>query len=1087
MCVNRFQSTLSSSTLLSSSHLGDSPFYPGKTTYGGAAAVRSSRTRPGTPYQVTYQHWPANVPTSKTASLPQLWSPEMDRTNSGPQPSQAGLKKPSFNLSVFGTSSNVSIIHKRVAVNSLLGLSGPLWASLMDSALPPVQKLVVPSVASFSSNRAVSFRPTLTPGGPGRALDRPPREKTVSSGDHRPTLGDSIGPTRQSPQLPEASPGPSQSTTGFGGPAYPLSSTPAISLSSGGGKIKRERSSMRPSKRAEEDERDLGRLRGVVVIVLWAAGIKARPGPPGVRVGRKDTARLEEKEATEGTTSFCTGGRAESIWGSEKDPPKASTPPSAPFTFSSPIVKATAHSPPSYSPSTGFTFSAPVAKLGPSLSNGKLSAPTAAPGFSSAAPLTAPGPDSAPPALLPPPSLPSPAGGFGGLLKPSSDWSCDVCLVSNKQSDAKCPEGSWDCDTCLVRNKMEAVKCVACETAKPGTGLKPSLTFPSAFSAVKTVSAPTAPVSTGFAGFGDKFKKPEGAWESAAEVSSSAPAFGLGDKFKKPEGAWDCDVCLVQNKAADLQCPSVLPLAPPGPQDRPRLAPLLREDLSLAHRTVLLLDLEASSSAPPIRSGFKFGVPSGNASSEPTSKDTTSSSGFKFGGSSEGFKFGTSSDDKKSEQPTDNSGFKFGASGGIVFGTGSSTSTETNSSKGGFTFGLSKPEEKPSESVSSSSSSVRFNSPSPSQEKTENALSSNEGVSSNPKPNPKGSVFSRLGEPIPSPGTLKEPATPVFSFGKPEKKEEKKEAGAVGAPPPAPSGFLFGGSGKEADAPPPPAFAFGKPAEKSEAPPAAFSFGQSAAGGRPFPSWPITRPPPPRPPPPPPRRPACVGQRTAAALQRPPVGPPPPRPPPAQAPPSSFVFGQPSSSSSSDAPAKTFVFGQTQDSQPSAPPTAAPPFIFGAPPAGAPPASTTTAAPSFAFGATAPPAASSAAPSAAPSPFVFSPAPSGGFQTPSFGSTFGSPFTATASPSPAFGAKPNAAAPVFAQQTNSTPVFGAASSTPGGGFQFGGAGGFGASSPAPSGVFTFGAGSAKSFAASPAGPPQAIAGRKIKTAVRRRK
>lgn len=30
--------------------------------------------------------------------------------------------------------------------------------------------------------------------------------------------------------------------------------------------------------------------------------------------------------------------------------------------------------------------------------------------------------------------------------------------------------------------------------------------------------------------------------------------FGLGDAFKKPEGAWDCDVCLVQNKAADVQC-----------------------------------------------------------------------------------------------------------------------------------------------------------------------------------------------------------------------------------------------------------------------------------------------------------------------------------------------------------------------------------------------------------------------------------------------------------------------------------------------------------------------------------------------------
>lgn len=29
---------------------------------------------------------------------------------------------------------------------------------------------------------------------------------------------------------------------------------------------------------------------------------------------------------------------------------------------------------------------------------------------------------------------------------------------------------------------------------------------------------------------------------------------GLAEKFKKPEGAWECDVCLVQNKASDVQC-----------------------------------------------------------------------------------------------------------------------------------------------------------------------------------------------------------------------------------------------------------------------------------------------------------------------------------------------------------------------------------------------------------------------------------------------------------------------------------------------------------------------------------------------------
>ncbi|KAE8282010.1 Nuclear pore complex protein Nup153 [Larimichthys crocea] len=61
-----------------------------------------------------------DVPTSKTASLPQLWSPETDRTNSGPQPAQSSLKRPAFNLSVFGTSSN-STFNNTVLNSSQLG------------------------------------------------------------------------------------------------------------------------------------------------------------------------------------------------------------------------------------------------------------------------------------------------------------------------------------------------------------------------------------------------------------------------------------------------------------------------------------------------------------------------------------------------------------------------------------------------------------------------------------------------------------------------------------------------------------------------------------------------------------------------------------------------------------------------------------------------------------------------------------------------------------------------------------------------------------------------------------------------------
>ncbi|KAG7268438.1 hypothetical protein CRUP_036998, partial [Coryphaenoides rupestris] len=61
-----------------------------------------------------------DVPASKTVSVPRLWSPETDRTHSGGHASQFSLKKPAFNLSVFGTSSN-SMLNSSVLNSSQLG------------------------------------------------------------------------------------------------------------------------------------------------------------------------------------------------------------------------------------------------------------------------------------------------------------------------------------------------------------------------------------------------------------------------------------------------------------------------------------------------------------------------------------------------------------------------------------------------------------------------------------------------------------------------------------------------------------------------------------------------------------------------------------------------------------------------------------------------------------------------------------------------------------------------------------------------------------------------------------------------------
>ncbi|XP_024150160.1 nuclear pore complex protein Nup153 [Oryzias melastigma] len=1258
-------STLNS-TVLNSSQLGDSPFYPGKTTYGGAAAVRSSRSRPGTPYQAPVRRQikakPAGAqPCGVTSATARRILQSLERMSS-PLADARRIPAASSNLSPSMDVMNMDMSNDQAK------------RKRMDLALPPVKKLVVPATASVSGNRSVSFKPTLTPGG-FRTLSRSTREKT---------------PTRQSPQLPEENPGPSQSTRSLGGPVYPLSSTPAPpSVSSGGGKMKRERTTARPSKRTEDDEVTEEPKLPAISLPIAASSLPtfsfSTPLPPP-------------------TTSTSVTSSPEIIavtpakeMATNKDPPKALTPPCVPFTFSSPIVKATAASPPSYSSSPGFTFSAPVAKLGPSMSNGNLSAPIAAavkpvtsnkmedfdgpfkpaktlkqgsvldllksPAFASSVASVSPStittsqqesPQStASPSTTTASSSSSSSTGFSNLFKAPEGWSCDVCLVQNKQSDSKCvcclapkpnlsskptdsnpspaasvgvenssisaasstttttgfgsmfskPAGTWDCDTCLVVNKPDAVKCVACETAKPGTGLKPSLTFPSAFTTVKTPPASTTPVSTGASGLGDKFKKPEGAWEcdtclvqnkaedikcvactaakpgasagpSSSSSSSSAPLFGLADKFKQPEGSWECDVCCVQNKAADVKCVACQAVKPGANVEAKAFGSSLGtlsgatsgsstsgsstfggfkfgtsdSTSGSASASFKFGTLPSSTSSPS--GGFKFGVQLGNSSSETSSKEADGSSGFKFGSSSGGFKFGTSSsDDKKSDQPASEPAFKFGVSSGAMFGS-AAASTESSAPKGGFTFGLSKPKDETSESASATP-------PSSSQDKVSIPASSNhtttENVTTTSATTTKKSVFERLGESNlatntsktpPTFGSLqagKEPAAPTFAFGKPE---EKKEPNASAAPP----NFVFGGASKEKETPaaaapsggfsfgkpggsteqPPPPYSFGKSAEKSEnptseAPKPTFNFGQNAADS--------AAPPPKQafsfiasnpnsttsstPTPAPSLFSAAAGNSTSTTSAP-------------SAPPSTFLFGQPSTTTTSDAaPAKPFVFGNSQE-QPAAssgaPVNSAPaqPFIFGA--AANPAAPPAASASSFGFGTTAPSAASTSAPSAAPSPFAFSSAPSSGFgenQTLTFGSTFGTPFPATPSQPPAFGAKPNAT-PVFGQQTNSTSVFGTSvNAAPSGGFQFGGASAFGSTNNSTPGVFTFGAGAAASPAPpanssmapqsgaagggfnfsqtpafnigvakfsspSPAVTP-AIAGRKIKTAVRRRK
>ncbi|XP_070995504.1 nuclear pore complex protein Nup153-like isoform X4 [Oncorhynchus clarkii lewisi] len=1185
-------STMNSS-VLNSSQLGDSPFYPGKTTYGGAAAVRTARSRTAIPYQAPLRRQikakPAGAqPCGVTSATARRILQSLERMSS---PLADAKRIPSTVSSPLSTSLDGSTLH----------LSHfQAKKKLLDSPLPPVQKLVIPAAASVSGNRSMSFRPSLTPGG----VARTPRDT----------------PTRQSPLIPEAVAGPSQSTSSIL-PTYPLSSTPAFSSTgSGGGKMKRERTSTRPSSKRPEDQ--IAELSDLPAISL--------PHSPSFSL--PSFSFFQPPTATVTPTAALTTSPVLEEPIPNKVPPTTapSTPPSTPFTFSSPIVMATAASPPSFSPSSGFTFSAPVVKTGLSLSNGKMATPVLSavkhaasesmdefegpykpakvlkqgsvldllngPGF--AVPVTQTSP--VPKAHQETPALSTNTPSLGDLFKATTgSWDCDACVVQNKPTDTKCvtsvtprlnsgsslaktdsipllsglegstttttpaatfgalftkPAGSWDCDTCLVQNKPDAVKCVACETTKPGTGVKATLTMP-AF-----LEAKTLPAAAPLLGFGDKFKKPEGAWEcgvcmvqnkaqdtkcvscgiakpgaTAAPPSltpapvSATPLLGFGAQFKKSEGAWECDVCCVENKGADKEC-----VACQTPKPGAKVEPKAFGSSSFGIQSSsdsggFKFGMGASSDSgsggfkfggtlldSSSSGGFKFGA---SASSDSTSTDTSSSAGFKFGGSSEGCKFAASAastpavdEGKKAEAPSMGAGFKFGVGGGLSFGTAAAASTENEPPYSGFSFHL---------VATSDSSSSTFSLPVSTENDSGASTETTTTTTTAAAP-----MFGKLAEAkataltTPLGGSifresLEKDKAPSFTFGKHEKEVASMGSGFLFSVPSkegvasAPStGFSFSKPDPPKDQPNAPALAFEKPEDQSEtlaaeAPKPSFSFGQSTTdAAAPKPAFGFM---------------ASTTTTSSSSSSA-------PAPIPA---PSTFLFGQ--SASTEATPAKSFLFGQSQDSLPapavSLNPGPAQPFLFGSGP--------NAAAPSFTFGAAAP---STAAPSAAPAPFVFSPASSTGFgsgqapnfgqgtphpSAPAFGSPAPSPFSATASQPPAFGAKPNSV-PVFGHQANSTPAFGSsAPTTPGGGFQFGGASVFGTSSNS-TGVFAFGGapggspapsatpsiapqpsapGSGFNFAAPPtfnigsksttftaaATGQHSIPGRKIKTAVRRKK
>ncbi|NXG84885.1 NU153 protein, partial [Stercorarius parasiticus] len=743
--------SLGNTSVFKTSQLGDSPFYPGKTTYGGAAAAARETKARIAPYQ---------APVRRQMKAKQASVQSYGVTSSTARRILQSLEKMSSPLADA----------KRIPSSVSSPLSSPVDRSVlnitsfqsrrkqMESQHPPVQKLITPKAISLSVSRTQYFKPSLTP-----ATDSSKIQQRV---DMKHKVNKFSGPYL-----------PAFYKLGIN-LTYPKFGTPASNgLSSGGvggggGKMRRERGVHYISKPGEEQQEVEEPVLPKVPLPISTASL------PSFNFSFLASSSVSSSPSTVSTAVMnkvnlcCIFNVGSPV-----------------FRFSSPIVKSTeAEVLPPLS-QIGFTFSVPVVKSAElsgssdtpvtslltldtttvnSTSNNKeekeeydgLSKPAKvlkegsvldilkSPGFmsvkthssTSAQPVTST-------VVYTRPAISSFSAGKDTSKQASSFWQSDTydpCL-QNKTTDGKCvtcqaakvstvestkqtisssqcvtskaavpaagtlgfedkfktAPNTWDCDTCLVQNKPEATKCIACETPKPGTGVMPALTLPVVTDSSVTVT-------------------------SSSSSTDTTVTLGFGDKFKKPKGSWDCVVCLVSNKAEDSKCVACQ-------SEKPGVSvPVTSSSVStFSASSGGFLDLEkfkkpegswdcevclvqnkaeatkcvaCESAKPGTKAELKgFGTPTvstnaampsftfGVQSSSSESSHTLGSTGnFKFGEQGS-FKFGVASEPASSNTVT--GGFKFPTSSGdFKFGVSSSDSKSEDSKKDGksnsFTFGL---------------------------------------------------------------------------------------------------------------------------------------------------------------------------------------------------------------------------------------------------------------------------------------------------------------------------------------------------------------------------------------------------------------
>ncbi|XP_031970994.1 nuclear pore complex protein Nup153 isoform X2 [Corvus moneduloides] len=742
--------SLGNTSVFKTRQLGDSPFYPGKTSYGGAAAaarqtkVQISAYQPPIKRQMKAKQ--ANVQsygvTSSTArrilqTLEKMSSPLADAKripSSVSSPLSSPVDRSVLNVTSFQSRQNQ-----------------------MDSQHPPVQKLVTPKPISLTGSQITYFKPSLKSATSSRKIHQ--RADT----DHQDMIEESF-PAEQPVKSSESN------------LSYPKPNIPASNgLSSGGrmdsacGKMRKERERYCASRPGQKQQLEMEQELPEVPLPISSASLPtfnfSFPATSAVSSSpstvSKAVVNKVQPASNVGSPTFVFSSPIVKSTEVEVLPPL-----SIKFTFSVPVVKSSELSGSTDTPVTsilspgsatvnstsnkkeeeeeydGFCKPAKFLKQGsvldilksPGFMSGKL------PSCSSAQPVTST-------VVYTRPAISSFSAGKDTSKQASSFWQSDThdpCL-QNKTTDGKCvtceaakvstvestkqtisvspcvsskttvptaatlgfedkfkpAPNTWDCDTCLVQNKPEATKCVACETPKPGTGVMPALTMPVVMDNAVTVT-------------------------STSSSTATTVTLGFGDKFKQPKGSWNCSVCLEQNTAEYSKCVacesekpgSSVPVTSSSvsafsassggfldldkfkkPEGSWECEVCLVQNEAEATKCVACENVKpgtkaelkgfgtAAVSTNAAMPSFTFGLPSSSSESSQTLGSTGS---FKFGEQSS-FKFGIASESASSNTVT--GGFKFPTgSGNFKFGVSSSDSKSEDSKKESksniFTFGL---------------------------------------------------------------------------------------------------------------------------------------------------------------------------------------------------------------------------------------------------------------------------------------------------------------------------------------------------------------------------------------------------------------